>query len=190
MKESLLRASEHREISTPEDALVIAAQAKAMSDIAELSLSDPSAAAKTLQEKIPLHLAHPMLAFLRAALIAEIGQNMLAHSLPGTEFDVHRDFWERLEEYIPGATRLEKKSDRKHMPDGWIRLNGEDIPVEIKRDSFTVASKRQLHRYMSFYEAKKGVAVAADFKVPLDESVIAVRHQTFSRTAKPSLTLN
>lgn len=97
---------------------------------------------------------------------------------PGfTEFDVHKEFWANLHSHLPRAKRIYRKSDGVNVPDGWVELDGMDVPVEIKRDAFGSSAVRQLRRYMTAYGATMGVAVGKFFHGIPDSSIIRIRCQ-------------
>ena len=76
-----------------------------------------------------------------------------------TEFDVHRHFWANLDLLLPGALRTQRRHDGANVPDGWIEIDGEVMPVGIKLGPFNQAASRQLRRYFFAYSATRGVAV-------------------------------
>ncbi|NMB41003.1 MAG: hypothetical protein GX996_03610 [Firmicutes bacterium] len=69
------------------------------------------------------------------------------------------------------AKVIKRRNNPKHQPDSWIRINGEDIPVEIKLNKFDNRALSQLKRYMNFYECSKGIAVANELTVKLPQNI-------------------
>ena len=73
-----------------------------------------------------------------------------------------------------GAEIVYKRSDGKNIPDAWIRMDGEDIPVEIKKNSFNAKALQQLQRYMKAYQCNKGIAVGRDIKIDLPSNILFI----------------
>ncbi|MGV8860840.1 MAG: hypothetical protein ACOH2O_13420 [Pseudomonas sp.] len=165
------------------DSRTLAEQALLLGRIAELALTAPDEALRQLTTALPPGKTHEALLFLRLAVFDEAASNHLAPKF--TEFHVHRLFFANLDTYLPGAVRLSKKSDPRHMPDGWVVLSGETLPVEVKRDAFTKASARQLARYIEHYGLDRGVAVAASFTCDQDPRFICITHDMASAGALP-----
>lgn len=157
--------------------MATAAIANVLADAAECAFQDPARAMEIVRERLPENLPDFGLACLRIAVVELIAHHMVAQSFKGTEFDVHRHFWANLERYLPGAKRIKSQSNRRHMPDGWIEMNGVAVPVEIKRDAFDGAASRQLTRYMFEYGTTKGIAVAKEIRCPRDPRVIYIEYE-------------
>ena len=66
---------------------------------------------------------------------------------------------------------LIRENDPKHVPDFWVENNNESIPVEIKLHSFDPRHLKQLQRYMTFYDCKKGIAIANKLNCALPENI-------------------
>lgn len=75
---------------------------------------------------------------------------------------------------IPGAKVIQKKHDGKNIPDAWIKLNGEEIPVEVKFQYFNEKAMNQLNRYVKAYKCNRGVAVGRELTADLPEGYIFV----------------
>jgi len=156
------------------DSRLIAEQALLLGELAELALTAPDDALTRITREIPARITHESLLFLRLAVF---DQAVATQKVPRfTEFDVHKQVFGNLDAYLPGAVRLERKSDPSHIPDGWVEINGEPLPVEIKRDAFTKASARQLARYIEHYGSSRGVAVASSFNCAPDPRFICITH--------------
>ena len=147
-------------------------------------LNEAALLAHTLDSDRALHLLKaklvhfdPRLDWLRSCVMTMACQNSIIRkrtAAPFTEFDVHKEFWDNLSEYVPGAERIKKSGDGVNTPDGWILLDGEEIPVEVKRSNFNKKSGLQLARYMRAYGSKKGIAVSIKFTSEFDDSIIRV----------------
>lgn len=91
------------------------------------------------------------------------------------EFTIHQKFSERVKELLGNDAKIIKRiDDVHHRPDFWVRLNGEDIPVEIKLNKFNQKALNQLLRYMNFYETSKGIAVGSELDVQLPDNIIFI----------------
>ena len=77
-----------------------------------------------------------------------------------------------------------KKNNPHHIPDAWVEMNGEEIPVEVKRGCFDKKALRQLKRYMFVYQSKQGIAVAKELTVDLPENIIFVSLAQLEGVAK------
>lgn len=60
------------------------------------------------------------------------------------------------------------------MPDSWIEIDGEFMPVEVKRRMFDKKALEQLEGYMNYYKTVRGVAVAKELRVDLPENILFV----------------
>lgn len=91
------------------------------------------------------------------------------------ERDIQNHFYRFLEFYIPGAQKAVRVMTAGHLPDGFVRINGETAPVEVKRTKFTIKGLEQLQWYMRIYDCKIGVAVAQELCCDLPEGVRFVK---------------
>lgn len=80
-------------------------------------------------------------------------------------FNLHAD------KIIPGGLVIRKSPTAHDRPDSWIRLNGEDIPVEIKIHCFNDKALKQLTRYMTVFKANRGIAVGKSLSVELSSNI-------------------
>ena len=72
---------------------------------------------------------------------------------------------------IANCVVIRKKCTTQNRPDSWVRVNGEEIPVEIKLNSFDKKALRQLERYMFAFGANKGIAVGDNLSVKLPRNI-------------------
>lgn len=61
-----------------------------------------------------------------------------------------------------------------NIPDSWVRINGVEIPVEVKLGKFNKSAMMQLNRYMREFNCKYGVAVGRCATVDIPENVFFV----------------
>lgn len=90
------------------------------------------------------------------------------------EFTIQTMFNSYADRVIPGAKVVKKKNDRHNVPDSWIEIDGEEIPVEVKYGNFNERALDQLNRYVIAYSCKRGVAVGRALKAELPEGYIFV----------------
>jgi len=100
-------------------------------------------------------------------------QTIKQSSIPN-EFDLHKKFFDNLNELIPNAKVVKEDIVREHMPDGFIEINSELHVVEIKLNKFNNSALRQIQRYMKHYTAK-GVAVAKELTCVLPDDIIFIK---------------
>lgn len=102
--------------------------------------------------------------------------NLNMHRL--TEMDVHEWFRQNFKNILGESYEISKKrSNCKHQPDLWLSHEDEYIPVECKLHAFTEAGLRQLTRYMTFYGANSGIAVASELKCELPQNIRFIKHE-------------
>lgn len=90
------------------------------------------------------------------------------------EFTIQALFNSYADCVIPGAKVVKKKNDRHNVPDSWIELDGEEIPVEVKYGNFNKRAMDQLNRYVNAYSCKRGVAVGRALTTEFPEGYIFV----------------
>lgn len=89
-----------------------------------------------------------------------------------------------IQEILPRATIIQRKDNPKHIPDAWLSINGEDVPVEIKKGPFDNSALKQLLRYITVYGCSKGIAVGAKLTVELPENIMWISTATLEEKAK------
>jgi hypothetical protein len=160
--------------------VTMGATAARLSDICLLAHTDCDAALQLFREadKIP-SASYPELMWLRQVVLTHICQIMAMRGQRKEktfcETDLQRHFFAHLEEYIPGACKVQPKTTKGHKPDGFILLGGETMPVEAKVKAFTNKSLEQLEWYMRVYGMKHGVAVAQELTCALPDHIRFVR---------------
>lgn len=90
------------------------------------------------------------------------------------EYYYHYLFNKYAPKIIDRCKIIKGKYNAHNQPDSWIELNGEEIPVEIKYRCFNKSALKQLQRYMTAFDAKKGVAVGRTLTVELPDNIIFV----------------
>jgi len=95
------------------------------------------------------------------------------------EFYYQDLFKEKAEELGYGKI-ASHKDNPKHKPDAWIDRNGELIPVECKLSDFDTKALKQLARYMTFYHAEHGIAVARNLTIELPDNIEFIPFSDFT----------
>lgn len=91
------------------------------------------------------------------------------------EKHIQDEFFNNIQKYLPGATKVEIKRDRLHIPDGFVEYQGSVLPVEVKRDAIVGASVLQIMRYIKEYGSVGGIVVAPKLNAPLPSNVIFIQ---------------
>jgi hypothetical protein len=91
------------------------------------------------------------------------------------EFKLHDRFKKDLKNLIPNAELVEIKNHRLHIPDFWIKIECDFIPVEIKLKEINKKSLKQIKRYMDFYKSKQGFVVAPKLSCELPDNVFFIK---------------
>lgn len=69
---------------------------------------------------------------------------------------------------------IDKRTDRKNIPDFWVTDGCFDYPVECKLHEFDAKALNQLQRYMEAYKCSRGIAVGASLTAKLPDSIMFV----------------
>jgi len=113
--------------------------------------------------------------FIYQAVLETIICNLLA--CRAKEADVYDWFRSNYKSVLnPSFTIVKRENDQRHIPDFWLRIGGEDIPVECKLHDFGRSALNQLKRYMDFYHCRHGIAVGADCKCDLPNNIVFIQH--------------
>lgn len=91
-------------------------------------------------------------------------------SIEDSEFAIHSLFKKNYCKIRKGSV-VNRKSDGKNIPDSWVQIGRELIPVEIKKCSFDKKALNQLKRYLNAYNCKNGIAVANKLTIDLPENI-------------------
>lgn len=92
----------------------------------------------------------------------------------------YQDLFKEKAEELGYGKIVSHKDNPKHKPDAWINRNDELIPVEYKLHNFDAKALKQLTRYMTFYHAGHGIAVARKLIVSLPENIEFVPFSAFT----------
>ena len=92
-----------------------------------------------------------------------------------SEIDLYGQFESCLTKLFgDNAKVIRRKNNPRHIPDSWVRIDDEDIPVEVKLHKFNSKALNQLQRYMDIYGCSKGIAVGEKATVDLPDNIIFV----------------
>ena len=95
--------------------------------------------------------------------------------LGDTESKIVQWLFENLDSLLPGAVRIQKKSDGFNIPDGFVSIDGDIYPVEVKKSDFDKNALSQIKRYMHTYKSKGGIAVARKLKCSLPSNITFIK---------------
>lgn len=91
------------------------------------------------------------------------------------KFDKNEFYYQQLfsDEFpkIRKGKLVDVKSDGKNIPDRWVDVGGELIPVEVKYGTFDAKALKQLLRYIKAYSCNRGIAVAQNVTVELPRNI-------------------
>jgi hypothetical protein len=144
-------------------------EALQLEQIAKLAFTDPLAARDALR----LFGGNSGFEFLETAISAFIMRSIADSRY--REEHVRKEFYDNLGAYIPGATKAAVPLFKKNIPDGFIAVDGETAPVEIKRYAFDEKALVQILRYMTAYRCDLGFAVAPKLACKLPANVRFVK---------------
>lgn len=66
---------------------------------------------------------------------------------------------------------IDHKNNIQHIPDRWINIGIEEIPVEFKLNYFNDSALKQLNRYINFYKSSYGIAIGRELRVSLPNNI-------------------
>lgn len=162
-------------LSAQESAAIMAAastllmETARLAEIADLGIDDPKAAKRRLfSEPLPPKPLMP----LYHAVAASICMSVIPTG--PMEAEVQDGFFTNIDHYLPGSVRAIVRHVPGFVPDGFVRIDGEIAPVEVKRRRFTGLGLRQLLSYMDAHGAKRGIAVAPELGCELPDNITFV----------------
>lgn len=121
--------------------------------------------------KLASMLYHPEDDFAFNELYGTVAMDIARKSIE-RECDIYLRFDKKIKKLFgPNARVIKKKSDPRHIPDRWVSIEGNIMPVEIKLHKFDKRALSQLKRYMDFYNCAHGIAVAKSLDVKLPENI-------------------
>lgn len=96
------------------------------------------------------------------------------------EYTIQYEFKKNIDKIFDKKAKIiEKKNNSKHIPDVWIEMEKEEIPVEVKLNEFDAKALKQLKRYMNFYKCRKGIAVGTKYTANKEKNVIFIPIDSF-----------
>lgn len=93
------------------------------------------------------------------------------------ESGMRAEFLSRLDEFIPGAKKINRKGKKGNIPDAFIEIDGEVCPMEMKASPFNDKALEQLERYMRVFDCKIGLAVAPSYDTAKRSNVRFIRFE-------------
>lgn len=91
------------------------------------------------------------------------------------ESNIQSEFFNNIEKYLPGAKKVTVKCDKKHIPDGFVKLGNYILPVEVKVNKIVMSSILQITRYMNAYNSIGGIVVAPKLETILPNNIIFIK---------------
>ena len=140
-----------------------------MNQISQIAYTDLDLARNAMREI----QAPPGLEYLKDAVLTHLF--WAVHCKRTRETHIQAWFFENIDTLVPGSKRAKVAIDPNHIPDGFLEINGETVPVEVKLEAFTSSSLSQLKRYMKVYRARHGIAVAKELRCDLPSSVTFIK---------------
>jgi len=104
----------------------------------------------------------------------EATAEFLTNKFQKSEFYYHSLFNKLASSIIPGCTATLRKNDGHNFPDSWVKINGREIPVEIKLHNFGEPAVKQLERYMNAYNSGFGIAVGCSLTSSIHDNILFI----------------
>lgn len=123
---------------------------------------------------IPIQLTY-LGAALQFDLTRDYAATMQKTSPDLKERDLQSHFFLALDQYIPGATKAKVPHKKGAIPDGFVLIEGNLSPVEVKATTFNERALAQLMGYMARYEMGHGIAVAQECTAELPANVTFIK---------------
>ena len=121
--------------------------------------------------KLASMLYHPEDDFAFNELYGAVAMDITRKSIE-RECDIYSRFDKNIKKLFGSNARVIKKENSpRHIPDRWVSIEGNIMPVEIKLHKFDRRALSQLKRYMDFYNCTHGIAVAKTLDVNLPENI-------------------
>lgn len=119
-------------------------------------------------------LHHPENDFVFNELYKAVGMEITRNN-QRNEYGLYPLFEKNIKEILGNKAKIVKRKNHPdHMPDFWVQIDKETMPVEIKIKNFDKKALRQLKRYMEFYKTNRGVAVGERLATTLPNNIIFV----------------
>ena len=91
---------------------------------------------------------------------------------------------ENISKIIPGCKVVTKKTNGKDIPDAWVEMDGEVLPVEVKLRDFNDKALAQLNRYIQAYKTNGGIAVGRRLSTKQQENILFICIDEFEKVEK------
>lgn len=92
------------------------------------------------------------------------------------EFYYQDLFNKYAEKIIDGSKVVRRKHDNKNIPDSWVKIGDEYIPVEVKLNNFDKNALNQLLRYMNAYHCNRGIAVGRKLTTAISSNIMFINN--------------
>lgn len=122
-----------------------------------------------------VNLVSGVFGLLNAPFLESCVNQLLLRSVEMSEQRVYKLFRENYRHILGKECEIvSRKNSLKHIPDFWVKIGSEHIPVECKVSEFNKKALKQLLRYMKVYKCKRGIAVASQITCDLPNSITPI----------------
>lgn len=94
-----------------------------------------------------------------------------------SEYNMYNNILPLIQKMFPKAVSQKVKVDPKHRPDAFVEINGERIPVEVKKGEFGEKAKGQLRRYMRRYGASWGIGIGRRIPAVSEPDMVFIKYE-------------
>lgn len=142
-----------------------------LSTVIEESFDEPDTALKLLNEYNKLYPCQSDEMSMITVAATLITHQNLADTMP-KERDYYKIFDDKVKELQDDKISvIWKKNNPKHIPDRWMNIGSNVIPVEFKLHEFNNSALTQLNRYINFYNCEYGIAIGSELTIGLPNNI-------------------
>lgn len=153
------------------DELDITRRIEILSTVIEESFDEPRTALKLLNEYNKLYPCQSDEMSMITVAATLITHRNLADTFP-KERDYYKIFDDKIKELQDDKISvIGKKNNPKHIPDRWMNICSNVIPVEFKLREFNTSALTQLNRYINFYNCEYGIAIGSELTIELPNNI-------------------
>lgn len=142
-----------------------------LATVIEESFEEPNTALKLLNAYNKLYPCQSDEMNMITVATTLITHRNLVETFP-KERDYYKIFDDKIKEFQDSKIFIiEKKNHPKHIPDRWMNIYSNIIPVEFKLNSFNGSALKQLQRYIKFYNCDYGIAIGSRLTIKLPDNI-------------------
>lgn len=154
--------------------VAVGALTKVVADMERASSAIDLSNAHTTGQSVALELGRDVSQSYAISTMVSAVALRLGTQFSKREADLQKKVEGDLDAYIPGAALEDVKTSRHHVPDMFVRVNDNVVPVEIKLGNFDQKAVAQLRRYIDHYGASHGYAIGKKLTGKLDSDMTFV----------------